>query len=354
MCQSNGRMRRFLPLPLMAVLFSHDLGLVPGVLPRAGRKLTARNAESFGRDLQDQPFAVILPGFLGSACDFEDFAEDMRAAGYKAVVAPIEWWHWLPCIGGRSMRPILERIDHAVYQVLANDLEPVALEQPSYTPADFLTDMLNNPGGILKVGGSDDPAEYPEVQPSGADFTAKARARSPDKRRLAIVAHSAAGWICRLYLSSVPYGRTYAGADRVHSLVCLGSPHHVGDSLVFKALKYLEATAAEALPGNVRCLCVGAKGTISGKGSDMTRGAYELCGADPADDTVDGDGMTPLFSALAFEPADKMILDGVTHAPVYPALGPSAELAQDRQSKPWYGSPAILEKWLPWLLQIHE
>ena len=109
----------------------------------------------------------------------------------------------------------------------------------------------------------------------------------------------------------------------------------------------------------------------------MTRGAYELCGADPDDDTVDGDGMTPLFSALAFEPADqslvdctpqfvmsifilrltgkdKMILDGVTHAPVYPALGPSAELAQDRQSKPWYGSPAILEKWLPWLLQIHE
>ena len=36
---------------------------------------------------------------------------------------------------------------------------------------------------------------------------------------------------------------------------------------------------------------------------DMTRGAYEFCGADP-DDDVDGDGMTPLFSAIAFEAAD--------------------------------------------------
>lgn len=35
----------------------------------------------------------------------------------------------------------------------------------------------------------------------------------------------------------------------------------------------------------------------------MTRGAYEFCGADP-DDDVDGDGMTPLFSAIAFEAAD--------------------------------------------------
>ena len=35
---------------------------------------------------------------------------------------------------------------------------------------------------------------------------------------------------------------------------------------------------------------------------DMTRGAYDFCGASGED--VDGDGMTPLFSAIAFEVAD--------------------------------------------------
>ena len=36
----------------------------------------------------------------------------------------------------------------------------------------------------------------------------------------------------------------------------------------------------------------------------MTRGAYEFCGATQGDEAVDGDGMTPLFSAIAFEAAD--------------------------------------------------
>lgn len=36
----------------------------------------------------------------------------------------------------------------------------------------------------------------------------------------------------------------------------------------------------------------------------MTRGAYEFCGAAVGDEAVDGDGMTPLFSAIAFEAAD--------------------------------------------------
>jgi hypothetical protein len=36
----------------------------------------------------------------------------------------------------------------------------------------------------------------------------------------------------------------------------------------------------------------------------MTRGAYEFCGATPGDEAVDGDAMTPLFSAIAFEAAD--------------------------------------------------
>ena len=44
-----------------------------------------------------------------------------------------------------------------------------------------------------------------------------------------------------------------------------------------------------------------------------------------------------------------MVLENVSHAPVYPAFGPSAKLAEERLTKPWYGSPEILKKWFPWL-----
>ena len=38
---------------------------------------------------------------------------------YNIHVLPGPRWHWIPCLGGRSARPILERIDFAVDHVLA-------------------------------------------------------------------------------------------------------------------------------------------------------------------------------------------------------------------------------------------
>ena len=144
----------------------------------------------------------------------------------------------------------------------------------------------------------------------------------------------------------MPYsGTSFNGSSKVHSLVCLGSPHFVAENLVFKSLKYLEANGGRQLPEGVRCLCVAADGTKS-PFSEMTRGAYELCGAEG---DVEGDGMTPLFSALAFQAAETMVVRNVSHAPVYPSLGPSAELAAERRVKPWYGSPEVVREWLPWL-----
>ena len=55
----------------------------------------------------------------------------------------------------------------------------------------------------------------------------------------------------------------------------------------------------------------------------------------------------PCLKAITSE--DKLVLENVSHAPVYPAFGPSAELAKERLTKPWYGSPSILQQWLPWL-----
>lgn len=187
----------------------------------------------------------------------------MRRAGYPAAVAPIAWWHWVPCIGGRSMRPILERIDHAVNQVFTSNFS-TSVMPPTYTLFDLLSDFISNPGGILKVGGTDDPADFPLVQPAG-DFGEKSEAAG---QRIALVAHSASGWIGRLYLSSLPYqGKRFEGAGRIHSMVCLGSPHFVANNLVFKNLQYLEDRNGKELPPNVRCLCVGSKGNVASQAS---------------------------------------------------------------------------------------
>ena len=57
--------------------------------------------------------AVVVPGFLEGAAEFVGVAEALRKRGIPATVAPIHRWHWIPCLGGRSVRPILARIDHA-------------------------------------------------------------------------------------------------------------------------------------------------------------------------------------------------------------------------------------------------
>jgi len=41
-------------------------------------------------------------------------ADTLTSRGIPTVVVPMPVWHWLPCLGGRSMRPMLERIDHTV------------------------------------------------------------------------------------------------------------------------------------------------------------------------------------------------------------------------------------------------
>lgn len=64
--------------------------------------------------LPDIRAAVIVPGFLTGKDDFLPLAQSLCNIGIPAVVVPMPNWHWLPCLGGRSMRPMLERIDFTV------------------------------------------------------------------------------------------------------------------------------------------------------------------------------------------------------------------------------------------------
>ena len=121
--------------------------------------------------------AVICPGFLNDAADFEPLAKALCARGIATAVAPFPLWHWIPQIGGRSVRPVLERIDHAVRHVAAMDDEtlpkavssgtPLKVPPPDYGIGDVYTDFMTNPGGVAAVGGSASPDEYPIVEPRG-------------------------------------------------------------------------------------------------------------------------------------------------------------------------------------------
>ena len=72
---------------------------------------------------------------------------------------------------------------------------------------------------------------------------------------------------------------------------------------------------------------------------------------------LDGDGVTPVESALAWggEGVEKLVVDGVAHFPWGDVFGGSIvapELTEQYNAgMPWYGSEAVVEKWVGWLRQ---
>ena len=57
---------------------------------------------------------------------------------------------------------------------------------------------------------------------------------------MAIIGHSAGGWISRVFLSEREYGgRAYRGAALVHSLVTLGTPHGDSKGAAFRGVAWV-------------------------------------------------------------------------------------------------------------------
>ncbi|EED93028.1 hypothetical protein THAPSDRAFT_262296, partial [Thalassiosira pseudonana CCMP1335] len=231
---------------------------------------------------------VIVPGFLTGRDEFIPLAESLTAKGIPTVVVPMPNWHWLPCLGGRSMRPMLERIDFTVRH---------------------LAGVAGNLAG-----------------------------------KVALIGHSAGGWICRAYLSQRNYGgKAYQGQELVHSLITLGSPHSNAPGAAFKGVEWVNR---EPLEG-VRALAVGGTGYKGDSSGQLTQNAYSFCCPDGSDGkSYDGDGVTPIQSALAMKDhspnTDTLVLDDVeTVAPELSAF--------HREGRPWYGDEEVIEKWAGWL-----
>mmetsp|Transcript_11054 Transcript_11054/g.13931 ORF Transcript_11054/g.13931 Transcript_11054/m.13931 type:complete len:345 (-) Transcript_11054:884-1918(-) len=304
-------------------------------------------------DLPNLKAAIIVPGFLTGASEFQPLVDALNARGIPTIAVPFPNWHWIPCLGGRSMKPMLERIDHTVRHLTASGGDVNAVPDFEYSIQDCIGDFRDNPGGVLEVGGSAEVDLYPDVTPRGRFPVPFEDA----KGRVALIGHSAGGWIARAYLSDRSYGgKVYNGKEMIHSLVTLGSPHGNAPGAAFKGVEWVNR---EAVPSNVRALAVSGSGYRGDSSGQLTQNAYSFCCNKGTDGTgYDGDGLTPIHSALAMEGAETLVLDGrVTHFPWSEVFGgdifaPDLAKIHKEEKAPWYGSDFALDQWVGWLEQL--
>jgi len=245
----------------------------------------------------------------------------------------------------------LERIDFTVKHLIANNGDITKVPNFDYNLLDLYHDVRTNPGGLMKVGGSDQVDDYPIVEPRGKFLLPPSDLLLPNKK-IALIGHSAGGWISRAYLSKRKYGgKVYGGQEYVHSLVTLGTPNANGLGPAFSGIEWCNRE-----PATIRTLAVGGTGFKVDEWGALTLGAYGFCCPNGTDgSSYDGDGLTPIFSSLAIEGAETMTIDNCTHFPwsdVFGAQWVAPELTKDhKEGRPWYGSQEIVEKWADWIVQ---
>jgi pimeloyl-ACP methyl ester carboxylesterase len=264
---------------------------------------------------------IIIPGYLAAATDYEAMHQQLADRGIPTTTVPLRRGDWLATLGGRSVQPILALLDQTV----------------------------------------------------------QAAMQEHQRDRVNLVAHSAGGWIARIYLGALPYDvhgprpqdatLTWKGHTRVARLVTLGTPHVSRERWTRKNLDFVNDTYPGAHHDDVDYVCVAGKAifgqrVVSGADPDgdalnPTRAAtasvsalgapswenmssfgrwftqtlagnsYEMTGGTRASW---GDGITPIASAH-LAGARNLTLDGVWHSPRSPGQ--------------WYGSPEILAQWAP-------
>lgn len=228
---------------------------------------------------------VILPGYLASADDYRPMAQLLEQQGFPTTIVPLKKRSWLPTFGGRSMVPILRELDLTICQTL----------------------------------------------------------QQHDTTQVNLVAHSAGGWIARIYLGEKPYcihGDVTEDAvglwdrrDRVRMLLCLGTPHRSQERWTRRNLNFVNDYYPGAFYPQTRYVCIAGKAVFGQRrrGQWLAYSSYQLtCG----EGNCWGDGITPI-AAAHLEGAQNLILDGVWHSP--------------RSPERWYGSPEVVPQWVDYL-----
>jgi triacylglycerol esterase/lipase EstA (alpha/beta hydrolase family) len=228
---------------------------------------------------------VILPGYFASASEYRALEEALQASGFPTITVPLRQWDWIPTLGGRSVVPILQKLDATVNQ---------QLQQHNAT-------------------------------------------------QINLIGHSAGGWIARIYLGEKPYTihgdvseftpGLWNAHPKIATLVTLGTPHISQERWTKRNLDFVRIHYPGAFHPNVRYICVAGK-AIYGKrrlGNWLAYSSYELtCG----EGNCWGDGITPI-QAAHLDGATNITLEGILHSPRKPGT--------------WYGSPIAMEAWVPHL-----
>ena len=239
---------------------------------------------------------VILPGLGNESGDYDELASLLRDRGHVVGVADVKRYDWLRNAAGAVKR-----------EYWAGNLKP----RPT---VDWYLERVAE--AVRSVVGSGD---------TGGKVT--------------LVAHSAGGWLARVYIDD------FDGDRDVGALVTLGSPMKPTPKGVAGVvdqtrgiLDFVEANCrktSELAPIKVTCVA----GTYKRGSDSVSDGVQEfICGLGYkqvcGDANVDGDGITPIDAAL-MEGARHIVLDGVYHTP----------LGADSEDRKWYGSPEILDAW---------
>ncbi len=206
---------------------------------------------------------VILPGYLAGAAPYRPMEQHLQALGFTVKTVPLTRWDWWPTLGGRSMGPILQRLDQTVKAVLAE---------------------------------------------TGAE-------------QVNLVGHSAGGWIARIYLGEKPYAvhredlnrqNLWAAHPRVATLVTLGTPHVSQERWTRRNLDFVNNTYPGAFHASVRYTCVAGKAIFGQRWRHwFTYNSYAItCGIGDCW----GDGITPI-TAAHLPGANNPVLEDVYHSP---------------------------------------
>ncbi len=219
--------------------------------------------------------SVILPGYFAGGSDYLALEKALTKLGALATTVPLNRREWLPTVGGRSVVPILQRLHATVEQ----------------TKQKFQCERVN------------------------------------------LIAHSAGGWIARIYLGDrAYYGQSWHGRSRVASLISLGTPQESRESWVLKNLNFVNDNYPGAFFEEVKYVCVAGKATLGENklAKWLAYTSYQLtCGKG----NTWGDGIIPISSAHLVG-ATNLVIEGAQHSP---------------QSGLWYGSKILVPDWLKYL-----
>lgn len=220
-----------------------------------------------------------------SAQAYENLATLLQEFNFPTTIVPLTYWDWLSTLAGGSVAPILNKLAHTANQMMVQ----------------YGVEQIN------------------------------------------LVAHSAGGWISRIYLGHKSYSLAgdpsghqphgWNGRSHVATLVTLGTPHRCRSSLAKRNMTFVNQMYPEAFYSDVRYVCVAGKAFYGERRWKqwIAYSSYQLtCG----EGNSWGDGITPLQIAH-LQGAENLVFQGVQHF----------QHAQEL----WYGSPEILSAWAPFL-----